>query len=228
MDLTVPAAIVTAGGILKAPVEEFLKKISGPFADEVGLWFRDKLREYRARNTARTVSSAQQMLVNARKEVREVPLRTLVPLLDGASIEDNSELGELWAALLANAADADAKGIPPIFPSILQQLTPFDARVLNRINEVIREGLREDPLPLGRVRESERWGARRAELALAESFPDQLEAAVDTLGALGLIEHEPPLRYEHGEVFTTGMDELRLTALGRHFIEACSPPAPVT
>ena len=224
MDLTTTAAIVTAGGILKAPVEEFLKKISGPFADEVGFWLRDKVREYRGRNTARTVSRAQEMLVDANKQAREVPLRTLVPLLEAASIEDNTELVELWAALLANAADADAKGIPPIFPSILQQLTPFDARTLSRIDHVLKEGLAEDPLPLGRVRESERWGARRTELALDESFPDQLEAAIDTLGALGLIEHEPVLRYEHGEILATGMDELRLTALGRHFIEACSPP----
>jgi hypothetical protein len=224
MDLSVPAAIVTAGGILKAPAEEFLKKISGPAGDELGLWLRDKVRDYRARNTTRTVSSAQRMLSDGRKQVREVPLRTLLPLLDGASIEDSAELAELWAALLANAADANAKGIPPIFPSILQQLTPFDATVLNRINAVLREGLPEDPLPLGRVRERERWGVRRAELALGESFPDQLEAAIDTLGALGLIEHEPVLRSELGAIFTTGMDELRLTALGRHFIEACSPP----
>src|SRR5665213_212676 len=109
MDLSVPVAIMTAGGILKAPAEEFLKRISGPAADELGLWFRDEIRNYRARNTTHVVSRSQSMLRDSGSDVRELPLRTLLPLLDGASIEDNPELTELWAALLANAANANAK-----------------------------------------------------------------------------------------------------------------------
>jgi hypothetical protein len=225
MDASIPVAIVAVGNILKAPAEEFLRKISGPAGEELGLLLRDKMREYRGRNASRAVSRAQEMLTVTGSNVREVPLRTLLPLLEGASAEDDSDLGELWAALLANAADATKGGIPPIFPAILQQLTPFDALALSRLSDVLAQGLPDDPLPPGRAKEQERWGARRSELNMTESYPDQLEAAINTLVALGLVAHEAALRSENGSIFTTDMNELRITALGKQFVAACTPPS---
>jgi hypothetical protein len=225
MDPSLSVVIITAGSILKGPVEEFLKRIGGPAGDEIGGWLCDKVRDYRGTNVKQAVVSAQSMLAEAGGEIREVPLRSLLPIMEGASIEDNPELAARWAALLANAADARGQAIPPIMPAILQQLTPFDAKALTRIDEIFRAGLVEDPLPPGRPREHSRWGVRKNEISLDQSFPDQPDAAVDTLVALGLVEREPSVRNENGLLFTTGLDELRLTALGRHFLSACSPPS---
>lgn len=223
MNLLVPTAIVIAGGILKAPAEDFLKKLSGPAADELGSWLGDKAREFRARNAARIAARSQNMLAESGAEVHQVPLRTLLPLLEGASIEDSAELSELWAALLANAAATGGDSIPPIFSSILQQLTPFDARLLDQTAEVIASGLKEDPLPPRKERM--RWGVSRNELDLVESFSDQMAVSIDTLVALGLLELEPATRVAAGSsILIRGIGEFRITALGRRFLNACTPP----
>ena len=120
MDPTVPISIVAGASLLKAPVQEFLKRISGPAADEIGEWFRDKVREFRSRNAGRAVARAQQILVGLEREAVEIPLRTLLPLLEGASLEDDPRLSEKWASLLAAAADSAPKtAVLPSFPRIL-------------------------------------------------------------------------------------------------------------
>ncbi len=49
-----------------------------------------------------------------------VPLRTLLPLLEGAALEEDDDLSTKWAALLANAATPNSPlAIYPSFPHAL-------------------------------------------------------------------------------------------------------------
>jgi hypothetical protein len=230
MDPTIPVVIVTAG-VLKGPIQDFLKRISGPAADEIGDWWRESIHEFRTRNASKVLARAEEMIHTARLEARQVPLRTLLPIMDGASKEDDPTLSERWSALLANAAGGTDKQIPPIFPATLAQLTPFDALVLTELGDSEIRGYPPDPLLPTGGEPPPRWGARREEIrvVLPSSSVDELEVALNTLSALGLIEHEPVVRSEitHGyeAVFLSGNSEFRLSALGKNFVSACSAPA---
>jgi len=49
-----------------------------------------------------------------------VPLRTLLPLLEGAALEEDDDLSTKWAALLANATTPNSPlAIYPSFPHAL-------------------------------------------------------------------------------------------------------------
>jgi Abortive infection alpha len=132
MELTVPVAITSAASLLKAPVQEFLSRISGPAGDEIGEWIRDKVHAFCAENAGRALTHAHAILAARGRDPREIPLRTLVPLLQGASLKNDPSLSEKWASLLAAAADpAVAETILPSFPRFLEFLNPRDAAFLD-------------------------------------------------------------------------------------------------
>jgi hypothetical protein len=72
----------------------------------------------RERIVERVWNRAQEMLEDAGLQPGPVPLKTLVPLLQYASLEDDKSLQERWANLLANAA-ADVKRVRSFFPRVL-------------------------------------------------------------------------------------------------------------
>lgn len=229
MDPTTSVAIITGAAILKGPTQEFLRRISGPAADELGAWWRDSIHAFRERNTARTAARAEAILMEAQQSANEIPLRTLLPILEGASLEDDLELGEFWAALLANAARRDQPAVPPMFPSILGQLAPFDARLLSELAGFTKRGFPEDAVEPPGLKPPKRWGARQNDLlsVLPDASTEQLEVGLNTLSALGLIDLEPVFRTSEDDsttMFFAASGEFRVSALGRAFLRACTAP----
>ena len=106
-----------------------LQKLCGPAFDEIGLMLQDRARVYRLKNQLRMLGKVEDMLKNARTKVRAVPLRTLLPLIDGASLEDDENLTDKWAGLLASAASSEeAESTHPGFRKILSEMSPREAR----------------------------------------------------------------------------------------------------
>jgi hypothetical protein len=57
-----------------------------------------------------------------------------IPLIQGGSLEEDDWLQDRWAALLVNAADASSHvEVRRAFISILEDLTPLDAKMLEKI-----------------------------------------------------------------------------------------------
>jgi hypothetical protein len=200
----------------------FLSRICLPAAEEYGLMLRDKVAARRARLAADRVAEAAQMIAAAGAEPREVPMRTLAPLLEGASIEDDPELTRLWSALLANAAFPASPIVPPIFPATLRQLSPLDARILAGVRDRLTRELEPDPEPNA----PPRWGIKRREITsdLPSVDESDVEVSLTTLISLGLLANEPVLRADGQSIFYTDAEEFRLSPLGRKFLEACDPP----
>lgn len=201
----------------------FLSRICLPAAEEFGLALRDKVHQWRTRNLGERVVCAAELVAATGVEPREVPMRTLTPLLEGASREDDPELAALWTALLANAAHPSSAHVPPIYPVLLGQLSPLDARVLICTRDLAMRGLTStqgEPGP-------PRWGPRRDELLaeMAHLQPDDLEVSLTTLSALGLMSYEPTVRLVAENAFLSDQQEVRLSPLGERFLAACEPPA---
>lgn len=125
--------LVTSTGVpaILNTVRDFFEKLAGPAAEEMGLLVSDHVRAYRVQNQVTILNRAREFLTEAGLEPSSVPLRTLAPLLEGASLEEEETLRDMWAGLVANAATEDGvRRVPPAFPEIMRQLSPLDGLIL--------------------------------------------------------------------------------------------------
>ena len=203
--------IESVSGIVKS----FLEKIAGPSAKEVGMLFQDKVRLHRFKNQTRMLGKAHSMLISAGIEPSTIPLKTLLPLLEGASLEENEELSTKWAALLANAANLEeSKQIHPSFMQILGQLSFQDAKLLDDIYPYIVASshnwffkvLNGNELIIRCVTEDEK------SFSILTMAAEEFEMTWDNLSRLGICRMD------------NNSSQLSFTTFGYEFIKACQPP----
>ena len=213
----IPAAIKSA--------TEFLNKLLGPASEEVGLLLGERARTFRLRNMLKTLGKTQEMLKNASIEPKSVELRVLIPLLDGASLEDNESLSVKWAALLANATiSGQAANISQIFSNILSQLSPTDALIL--------DNMKLQSFSFGTSGETTEPFSFRGQIMESVSLKDEEYAfSIDNLRRLGLCIIDPPFfqgGVVNGKEFDMRQirrDVIVITELGLQFMRVCSEPA---
>lgn len=194
-----------------APVGDVVKRIAGPLADEIGESLALMARPYRIALSVKMFQKTQRMLKEAGLPAQPVPPRLFLPMLDAASIENDEDLHTKWSALLANAASSDK--VHPSYIEILKQLTPDDARLLDKFYMATKD-------------ESHHW----LNQLLLEV--DQRGIPFQNLMRLGLIQ----ITYDidgmkvnmrsGGDPFVSGeMDENHwLSDFAVGFIEACRAP----
>jgi len=185
-------------------VGRFVGTIAGSPSFEIGELVAGHFRYRRFKQGIKQMQKAQALIEEAGLEAHQIPMRTLVPLIEGGSTEDDDEMGDRWAALLANAAGG-ALDVPPSFPSIMRELEPRQAQILDRVFDIgmlLAAELRRD-----------HGIARRAIGPLDQDFPYHVE----NLERLGLV--------------SPGVDEnqdpygvIALTAFGAAFVQACQKP----
>ena len=190
---------------------EFLARVSGGPLHEVGAWLGDHVRVWRVQRQIGVLERAQRDLRQAGRDPRQVKWNVLFPLLEAGSLEDDPEMVERWAALLANAADPEATEVPPSFPDILKQLSPKEAQILDAVFGALVEG------------RTVVYGARlRSDLSVDE---ETYTVAVENLYRERLLKPmsvkldfvEPAeTRYA-----TDTLETVMLTALGEAFLGAC-------
>jgi hypothetical protein len=166
----------------------------------------EEFRAFRFKRHIRHIEKARKQLEAAGMSPRRVPLRVLAPLLEGGSLEDDEDLSERWAALLANAA-GDKHNVPPSFPKVLSELEPVEAVIMDDLYQLT--------------------------MRLAPEFRRRQHGlnGLDTARLLGLSEDE--YHYHAGNLVRLGLAEsppepsspiLVLADFGRAFIRACWPP----
>jgi hypothetical protein len=120
-------------------VERFSSVLFGPALTEAGEMLGDRIRFRRWRNQLQILLRAEELLQRAGISPRAVPLRTLVPLIEGASLEEDETIQDLWAALLANAVQDGAKIVlHSACIQILRNISPLEAQVMLRFYDVWR------------------------------------------------------------------------------------------
>jgi hypothetical protein len=182
---------------------EFLTKLLGPATEEVGFMLKDKMRYYRLKNQIRILNKAQTFIHEAGLNPKAVPLRTLIPLLEGASLEDDELLANKWAALLANAAiDKIPEGNHPAFSRILSEMIPSEALLLDRLKSMGGEAP---------------WESFRLEMAEGSSVSiERVNREYWNLLRNGIVRI--------GKKQNQSESHIPLTPFGQHFISACSHP----
>lgn len=240
-DLVRAAAEGVAKGVTDSALEPF-KDLTGSFCSNLGEGFGALGLTFRIKMGIVAMKWARRMLKDAGIEPNDIPPKLFLPLLEGASLEDDADLQERWAALIANAANPYSEArVLPIFAQILKQLSSKDALFLDELSGVVPDHTRK-PGPDGslhclgvfqdlRLAYQRRFGVADSVQNTGDVDRD-CAVAVNTLMGLGLLE-----RIWHPSVgaFATGAfgkisrdDDYYISVLGSEFLRACRAPHKVT
>lgn len=194
---------------IEPELSRFMGTIAGTTAFELGELIAAEVRFWRFKRSVKHAQKTKAILDEAGMEPHAVPFRTLVPLLEKASLEDDEALTDRWAALLANAAGGQLE-VPPSFPGVLGELEPVEAAMLDYIYD---SAMTVAPVARRAVALS------RDTLSNAFSLPEaRVIYHTDNLFRLRLV----------GPGSDTVGEETRrvtLTEFGRAFVRACRPPS---
>jgi hypothetical protein len=117
-----------------APLAKIINEIFGRAATQLGLVLEDRVKEYRERQR-RFLERSKQMLDSSGKQPEKVPLKLLLPIFQNGSVEEDDELQDRWAALLANTSIGTRV---PGAVETLAQLTRYDVLLLQSCYEFVR------------------------------------------------------------------------------------------
>ncbi|WP_161888572.1 Abi-alpha family protein [Pontibacter russatus] len=112
---------------------DFVEKIiAGPIIEGTGA-ITDKIKFWRFKNQVNTILKAQEFLKEKGiKTPKKLPVKDVTTLLEYASFEEDENMQNKWACLLANAADPNNPfDICYIFSQVLNQLSPHEAKLLD-------------------------------------------------------------------------------------------------
>jgi abortive infection alpha-like protein len=138
VDLDCPSETDTRYGVetalgddgIRQAIGRALEQFLGPTAQESGQAIADQVRFFRWRAAMKIIERAKRYAEKKGLSTSDVPLRFLVPFLEQASLqEEDSQLSEMWSALLAKARD-EYKDRYASFLSILSALSPTEAATL--------------------------------------------------------------------------------------------------
>lgn len=130
-----------AARVLEASLGRIVDGVSEVSSTLWGGLIGDRLGEWRTRNF---IDGLQKTAEHLRKKgidlnnCRALPNSEMYALFEGTSKQDESDLQELWTALLANSLDPNGKPFRRQFTHILEQLEPSDARLFKFIVSVER------------------------------------------------------------------------------------------
>jgi hypothetical protein len=150
---------------------------------------------------------------------RPLPANIALPLLAAATLEENDEMQDVWARLLVNGADAREPEIRHAYISILESLTPLDARLLNSIHsaslELGQEAVWAGALPERAITSKMREALTKEEQERLPVLSDANHEAIWNLIRLGCVT---------GETMWDSISAswVVMTPLGAGFVKACT------
>lgn len=216
-------------------VADFLKRVLSPTGDALGEAIAHPIVEWQKRRIARAgvaIENAARIALESGKEVQAVPSRILLPLLERASLEENEELFTRWTALLANVSTAPDM-VLPAFVTILGELSPTEARLLERVYEVLARRRILQPKTqnfAGLVYVQNEQAALTRELRDGELMKyigvneiDMFDVLSTNLERLSLVQRRPD--FGESEKLEGADWGIQLTTFGQAFMRACTEPS---
>lgn len=211
---------------------------------------QNEIRSFRIDRAVKLAAKAEDSLKKIGVNIAPVPQKLLLPIISEASLEDDGHLRNIWANLLANAADERGESeVLPCFPTMLREFTSRDARFLDAMYSVAqsaaeKEHVRNRVIEGVRIREHQlHMIYAEAGLASTEVLKQQqltvadyerhgvradlrkMYLGMDLFQRLRIIEKqfESPIREGNTNTMALG-SWYAFTALGTSFVRACRPP----
>jgi Abortive infection alpha len=201
---------------------DFISDIIKPPIKEVSEILTDKVRFWRFKNQLNLIQKAEKYVKEKGFSPKKIPMKTLVPLLEYSSLEEEDSLKEMWVNLLVNAVDPTKENINQnVYIEILKQLVSIEAKILNFCyyntkdsNEKIAaiQNFRHNYLSISKIKKE-----------FINLSNKELYLIMENLTRLQLIEPKAPLQIGTGVVasYSTMLEHssYRLTYLGSELIE---------
>ena len=200
--------------MLSKPVGDFLSKVIGPPAETLGGLLGDQMKSWRASNLdriARKWDRVREERGISEAVVKVLPFGEAYRAIEAVSVEENENVQELWARLIASATDnSRSVSVKKVFIDLLKSLGNIDAVVLEILfdsssNLPVIATTNEDEL---RVQDF----IKRTEKKLKNVSKQEAVTAVENLIRLRIISIVIPYRQVFGELDenTTIKDHVRL------------------
>jgi hypothetical protein len=194
-------------------IKGFLERAFGPSIDEFGLMRQDNMKFRRAKNQLKVFQQAKELAEAGEIEIKQMNLKALFPLLEGIALEEDETLQDMWATLLVNYIDANKNLTINVYPTILQQLSSNEVKILEYMY------LNHDKL-------YSRYSFQKNKEI---TFTD---AEIANLIRLGIIEEVPNISQYGGDFDERNgqykwdyeffqPDEYRISVFGSEFLMAC-------
>lgn len=193
--------------------KEFLSKIISPPAEELGLLLQDQVRFWRFKNQIKILEKAKNFATSRKTKIKYIPVKILVPLLDGCSLEDDPKLQDSWANLVVSYCDSDKRIRSSVFPYILSQISPVESKCIEFLY-LSKVSLHFDKF----------WEEYKV-----------TDAELSNLVRLGVFRTIPIIKSEEGQItshdygtdweqkiWIEELPDYELTELGSEFYEACN------
>lgn len=216
---------------------EMIRLVSGSSAaSEVGGLLADQFRFQRFKRQLKLIKKAEKLIDEAGLSPQAIPLKILAPLIAWGSLEDDEEMISRWANLLASAGSTATLGFHVVYPELLRQLEPCEARMIEDLFVMEKDG---EPVDRQVFRlKSGAWRTLERLLNSMHMSSSEIDARTEidarnlqNLARLAVCEvrndelfmltatHSVSERPER-----TGGPEIRLTTLGLEFALVCQPP----
>jgi len=115
-------------------VSDFFKGIIPNFVREAGGILSDTVRFWRWKNQVNIIKKVKEKIEKSGLKKHQVPLKTLLPILENGSLEEDTVLQEKWANMLANAVTMRSE-VKPNYAEILKDLSPLEVAILDKLYE---------------------------------------------------------------------------------------------
>jgi hypothetical protein len=188
-----------------------------PGAEVTGQMIADQMGHWRLTRIVLLGKKQQKLLEDNNIQPRMVPPKLLLPILMNGSLEDDDDMLDKWAGLLASAAAGDP--VHTIYPKILSELTSTDAKILDAIYQRLIETTSEehDLFTLGELSQQ------------IDVPPEEFQIAIHNLNRLELWEVPAsktgrPVTYVDLSGNIPKHLKVRLLPIGRGFVKTCRGP----
>jgi hypothetical protein len=117
-----------------APFANLIDKLFGGSAEEIGGMWQDRLAIRRRIRQLSLLKKLKAAIEEAGFEPRQIADNIWIPAIEAVSVEHDESIQDMWANLLANAADSETRApVRPMYVTILKDLTSREARLLNAL-----------------------------------------------------------------------------------------------
>ena len=190
--------------------------IKGTIEQGIGI-FEDKLKYIRWERQQRLIMRSKEVLeeLSVTEIENPIPLKFAVPLLEGATLEDDDNIQDLWINLMINSVTNKKIELKRVYLDILERITPLEAKIISEVYKLPFDENRHQRFATDHLPDYIYYceNGKERNIVLKD---ENVELALMNLARIGCIS--PTSTIGGGELFTI----INMTLLGAKFYDACT------
>lgn len=208
--------------------EAAFKAVLGPSVKEIAETWADSFKLRRFKNQVNILAKAQKILEEKKINAKKIDLKVLVPMLENSSLEEDEDLQERWANLIANIVTIDGRTLlKQNCIDILRKVSNDEVHFLEKLffdDIESHEFLKRSEI-INLELEPRNYVSEINSIAEDLSLKENVKLIVANLISLGLIERSIQTEAVNvGEYIIVEKDDtnfIKLTQLGTEFVRLC-------